>query len=317
MPRGPYAIELPRPDIARYRQSNSGIDYVHRFESGRSGPHVLVSALTHGNELCGAVALDFLLRHEVRPLRGALTLVFVNVAAYERFDPENPTASRFVDEDFNRLWTKETLDGPRKSAELARARALRPVFTRADALLDIHSMSTFHEPIILCNGLPRERDLARRMGYPAAVACGPVYAPGKRIIDADMFQDPDGSRTALLVECGQHWAAATGRAALDSALYFLKALDIIDPGFADAHLTTRSPPPQRMLDITHGIAAETDRFRFLSDFVGMEQFPEAGTAIALDGDKEIRTPYDDCVLIMPNHRARKGQRAMRLAREVP
>ena len=46
---------LPR-DLTPYREGNTGIDYVHRFESGRPGPHVLVNALTHGNEFCGMVA---------------------------------------------------------------------------------------------------------------------------------------------------------------------------------------------------------------------------------------------------------------------
>lgn len=311
-----YPIELSRPDISHYRRGNAGVDYVHRFDSGRPGPHVMVNGLTHGNELCGAIAVDFLLRHDVRPRRGKLTLGFANVAAYERFDPDNPTLSRFVDEDFNRLWTEETLDGPRQSAELARARELRPVYENVDCLLDIHSMSTLHEPIILCNGLPKERELARRVGYPAAVACGPVYAPGKRIIDSTAFQNPNDGKTALLVECGQHWASCTGTAALDTTLYFLKALDLIDPDFADAHIQTKPPAPQRMMDITHGIAAETDEFRFAADYLGLERFDEAGTVVAFDGGREIRTPYDDCILVMPNHRARKGQRAMRLAKLV-
>ena len=49
-----------------------------------------------------------------------------------------PIASRFVDEDFNRLWAPATLDGPRQSTELARARILRPIVDAADFLLDIH-----------------------------------------------------------------------------------------------------------------------------------------------------------------------------------
>ncbi|MEI7764917.1 MAG: succinylglutamate desuccinylase, partial [Comamonadaceae bacterium] len=38
---------LPR-DLSAYRQGNIGVDYVHRFDSGKPGPHVLVNALTHG-----------------------------------------------------------------------------------------------------------------------------------------------------------------------------------------------------------------------------------------------------------------------------
>ena len=128
-----YPIELEPPDIRRYRASNCGIEYVSSFDSGKAGPHLMLSALTHGNELCGAIALDWLLRQGVRPLAGRLTLAFVNVAAYARFDRSNPSASRCVDEDFNRVWSAEALEGARDSVELRRARELRPLIDSVDA----------------------------------------------------------------------------------------------------------------------------------------------------------------------------------------
>ena len=57
---------LPR-DLSAYRQGNTGIPYVHRFESGKPVPHVLINALTHGNELCGMTAATHLLDTGVRP----------------------------------------------------------------------------------------------------------------------------------------------------------------------------------------------------------------------------------------------------------
>jgi predicted deacylase len=135
-----YPIELTKPDICRWRASRTGIDYVHSFDSGLPGPHVMINALTHGNEMCGAIALDTLLRADLRPCRGRLTLSFANVLAYEKFDPTDPDATRYVDEDMNRLWAAEVLDGPRNSLELRRARALRPLIDTVDFLFDIHSM---------------------------------------------------------------------------------------------------------------------------------------------------------------------------------
>ncbi|MFM8344841.1 MAG: succinylglutamate desuccinylase, partial [Betaproteobacteria bacterium] len=87
---------LPR-DLSAYRRGNTGVDYVHRFESGRPGPHVLINALTHGNEFCGMVAACHLLDSGVRPLQGTLTISFANVAAYESFDPLDPFKSRQID----------------------------------------------------------------------------------------------------------------------------------------------------------------------------------------------------------------------------
>ena len=134
------ATEYPVPDIAPYRRGNTGIDYVHTFDSGRLGPHVMINALTHGNEVCGAYAVDRLFRWETRPARGKLTLSFANVDAFSRFSRERPADSRWVDEDFNRVWSDDKLDGARASAELVRARVLRPLIAAADLLLDLHSM---------------------------------------------------------------------------------------------------------------------------------------------------------------------------------
>src|SRR2546423_10547969 len=55
-PHNPDTFELIPRDLRPYREGNTCVDYVHRFESGRPGPHVLVNALTHGNEFCGMVA---------------------------------------------------------------------------------------------------------------------------------------------------------------------------------------------------------------------------------------------------------------------
>ena len=47
---------------------------------------------------------------------------------------------------------------------------------------------------------------------------------------------------------------------------------------------------------------------------GMMVIGRRDTPIARDGGREIRTPYDDCVLIMPTRRPRKGETAVRLGR---
>jgi len=44
--------------------------------------------------------------------------------------------------------------------------------------------------------------------------------------------------------------------------------------------------------------------------------PKAGTLLARDGGVEVTTPYDDCVLIMPTRRPKKGETAVRLGRCV-
>ena len=54
-PRLPV-IEVAFPDLGRWATGNTGIPYVFTFAATRPGPHVLVQALTHGNEVCGRCA---------------------------------------------------------------------------------------------------------------------------------------------------------------------------------------------------------------------------------------------------------------------
>ena len=65
-----YSVSLVPPDISSYRTCNTGVDYIHQFDSGKPGPHVMISSVVHGNELCGAIAVDHMLQNNVRPVKG-------------------------------------------------------------------------------------------------------------------------------------------------------------------------------------------------------------------------------------------------------
>lgn len=311
-----YPVEIDPPDISGYRDGNTGVAYVTTFDAGLAGPHVMVNALTHGNELCGAFALDFLFRRRVRPRRGRLTLAFANVAAYETFDPANPGAARFLDEDFNRLWDRDTLDGPRDSVELGRARELRPIVDKVDFLLDIHSLQHPNAPLMLCGAMARGRRLAFALGAPATVVSDRGHAAGRRLRDYGGFSHPRSRKNALLVECGQHWRQETMATAIEIALRFLAHLEVIEPAWARRFLPAAAPAPQRLIEVTAAVTVTTDCFAFTEPFLGDEVVPRAGTVIAHDGERTIRTPYDDCVLVMPSRRLWPGQTAVRLGRLV-
>src|SRR6201984_1327167 len=293
VPEPTYKVELTPPDIEPYRAGNTGIDYVTTFDSGIAGPHVLVTALTHGNEICGAVALDRLFRAGLQPRQGKLTLAFDNIAAYRSFDSRVPTASRYVDEDFNRLWSAATLDGERQSVELARARALRPFVDAADFLLDIHSMQYATAPLMLAGTLERSMMLARRVGIPELIVCDAGHAAGPRMRDYGGFGDPGSSKTALLIEAGQHWERRAAEIASDVMLRFLVTLGTLTEdearplGGPDFDAT----PRQRVIEVTEAVTIEGDDFEFAGDFRGLEVLPQKGMLIGRDGAREVRTPY--------------------------
>ncbi len=309
-------VELSAPDISAYKAGNTGLDYITTLDSGAPGPHVMVNAVTHGNELCGAIVVDFLFRQGVRPLRGKLSLGFANYQAFLGFDPARPTASRFVDEDFNRLWSPDVLDGPRDSRELRRAREMRPFIETVDFLLDLHSMQQDCPPLMLSGPLAKGQAFAARIGFPAHVVSDDGHAAGRRMRDYGAFGDDASPRNALLVECGQHWAADSAAVSLETTLRFLRALDMVDPEFTAAHLPNGAIPPQRFIEVTETVTVASDRFEFVGPFQGLEIIPKAGDLIGHDGGAPLRAPYDDCVLIMPSPRPRAGQTAVRLGRFV-
>ena len=305
-----YPVELPAPNIERYRAGNTGVPFFQCWDSGVPGPQVMITSLVHGNELCGAVALDRLHQSEIRPRRGRLTVGFANVAAYGAFDPSYPTLSRFIYEDLNRLWDVDTLQSSRSSLELARARAIRPLVDQAEFLLDLHSMQNATEPLLLAGLAESGVALARKVGFPETVVSDGGHSLGARLRDYGRFADPNGNCAALLVECGQHWEARSAPVAFETTLRFLAATGIVDFEDVSDHLE-RSPKRQRFIRVTEAVTVVTQNFSFNQTFRGMEIIPKAGTVLGHDGDREVETPFDNCVLIMPSSRLAPGQTAVR------
>jgi predicted deacylase len=310
----PVDVAIAVPDLRPWAAGNV-LPGVWSFTADATGPHVAVVALTHGNEIGGASAMERWLREGLRPARGRLSLVLANLAAYTRFDPQDPTASRFIDEDLNRLWDRETLDGPRRSCELGRARALRPLFDTVDVLLDLHSMLWPSDPLILAGRPWRARQLGIALGLPPMVVADQGHAAGARLIDYAPFALEAGSATALLVEAGRHWEAGTVAVVEQATARLLRLTGTVAAADAvlAAPLTTAAAMP-RVVEVTQTVTARTAEFAFLHPYRGCDVVPARNTLIALDGEEEIRTPYDECMLVMPSLRTLPGQTAVRLAR---
>ena len=309
----PFEVELQPPKLDAWREGNTGIPGFTTFTSRDAGPHVALIALTHGNEIAGAIALARVLREGIRICRGRLTLGFANLAAFDRFDGRQPTASRFVEEDLNRIWDSAVLDGPRRSLELGRAREIRPLIDTVDLLLDLHSMLWPSDPLMLCGESEKGRRLAHGIGVPPLVVADRGHASGRRLIDYARFTSPKTDAAAVLIEAGQHWKAPT----VDMMLAAIGGL-VRHAGLVDS-LPAWLPPPtsgvsQRYAEVTAAVTATSGNFTFLRPFRGGDMIPARNTLIALDGTAEIRTPHDDCLLVMPSLRPSRGHTAVRLAR---
>lgn len=308
-------VELTAPDISPWKEGGTGVDWVHVLDSGKPGPQVLIQALTHGNEICGAIAVDWLLSQGFMPQIGRLTVVFGNVQAYQRFNAADPFPSRYVDEDFNRVWGDDALMGPRDSAELRRARQLRPFVDAADYLLDIHSMSDACAPLMVCGTADKNADYARALGMPAILLIDTGHPAGLRMVERGAYGDPLSAKRALLIECGQHWESAAANVAVDSLVRFLGLTGLASETWVTQHVRLPLPARQRLVRVTEAVVARSKDFHFLLPTHGLQVLEKAGTPLAQDGDHVWLTPYDDCVLVMPGTKNLKaGGTAVRLGR---
>ena len=311
------ALEVLPRDLSAYRAGNTGVDYVHRFDSGRPGPHVLINALTHGNEICGMVAATHLLDAGVRPKIGTLTVSFAHVEAYAAFRPEAPFANRQLVHNLNRIWSDEWLDGPEQSPELRRARELRPVVAAADHILDIHSTSQDVAPFWVYPDFERNGRAALALGAASGVALHLLMPQGlgsgtPLIQHGRHGQAGDGAGVALVVECGQHFLRASAEVATRAALSFLAHFGLVDAPEPDA----ATPAEQRRFELLQTCMVRTPAFRFTRPLVGLETFAP-GELIATDGEAgEIRAPCDDCTVMMPTREPIVGREAVYLTRPL-
>jgi hypothetical protein len=75
------------------------------------------------------------------------------------------------------------------------------------------------------------------------------------------------------------------------------------------------PGALKVVRVTEPVVAPTMDFRFAADYTGLEMFSEAGTVIGWRDGEPVKTPYPNCVLVMPSVRQlRPGVTVVRLGK---
>jgi predicted deacylase len=304
-------------NLGNLSSNNTGTDGVWRFDSKRAGPCVLITALIHGNEICGALAMkdliDSLQTQRVRLMRGSLIIAFSNLAAYARFDASDLHSSRFVDEDMNRIWSAEKLVSHEALATSERRRAseLLPFIHEADFHLDLHSMHDPGDPLLLTGLLAKNRAFAKTLNLPAHIIVDAGHSDGVRL--RDYRPEP----ISLLIECGFHLAPSSYQVAKLSTARFLEVAGLLFSNALWPEIIQDEPFDQKTVQVTEAVVARTMALRFASPWQNMQTVPHQGTQIAIDGDVVFTTPFDDCTLIMPSlKQLRPGVTVVRYARDL-
>jgi hypothetical protein len=258
-----------------------------------------------------------LLVEGIRPARGMLTVAFCNLAAFDRFDPERVDASRFVEQDMNRVWSDAVLSAG-ETLDARRAATIAPFVHEADWVLDLHSMHEPSPPLLLCGMQERNLELAAKMRSPQHVVVDAGHSNGVRMRDYRDFGVLQDTRTrSLLIECGTHTDPASHSVARDSVFRFLRESEVLEPHVLEV-LAPRwlqpDAPSQWVLQVTGAVVANSSDFKFVRRFAGLEVIPAAGSTIGWNDGVAVVTPYPDCVLVMPSTRqAAKGVTVVRFA----
>ena len=310
-----YPVEITGPDISCYKKVGTGPNYIVTIDSGFSGPHVMVSAIVHGNEPCGAIANDWFLKHDFRPLKGKISLGFMNIEAYEAFDTDNPNKTRWVDEDFNRLWGPGVLEDHtrKKTYEFHRANEVKEMISSVDFLLDIHSMQTPSVPLMMAGMFKKGVEFAKKVGMEISIISDSGHKEGMRLRDYNLFSNEQSKKNALLVECGQHWETSSKKMAIKTLIKFLRSFKIMKEEFGFEYLSENlNDKFTHILKVEKIVTINTNNFVFEKNWIGFEKLKK-GTIVARDGNKIISAPFDETFLIMPTKRFIKGKTAVRLA----
>jgi predicted deacylase len=303
--------------------NHEGVSGVLRIDSGRPGPQVGITACTHGNEPSGLAAIWHLLGEgdlRLRLRRGSVLLMLNNLEAAQRYfaHPEFATLRsqdagskaltsewlektfgdfRSVDHNMNRLPPDHWTDCS-KAYEFARVEQLRPIFTRFDTALDIHSTTQPMQPIIvavkgdwMAAGLPISTVIDGfvkvQIGRPVSWYYGAADATGPMVA----------------VETGTHAELGALRLAIECAEAFLQATGVVDGGAGAPDV-----PAYEVNEVLARIEVPSASYELVRVFHAWDTL-NAGEVIAIGPGAPVRCPCDGRVLFPPAGRTMSNQRA--------
>ena len=265
-------------------------------------PYVGVGGSMHGNEPCGARAIEQIAnafqRGELEPNRGTIFLIHANPEATSIGRRHTPGG-----EDLNRLWDfgfTETLREDAWGYEHHRVLELKEVLAELDILLDLHSAGISTPPFGVSNGEARIDEIAKRVGISYLVQSW--YGLADTVILGFLML---AGIPAMSVECGAHDDPEIIDTAKRIAMSFLRETGAIDDG------RPTNGTEVRTVHVLERITKPSDEFKFGAPWKGFQQL-EPGTLLGRDRVTEIRVGQP-CYAVLPNEDVDVGDDVIYLA----
>jgi len=296
------------------------------YDSGRSGPLLLVTAAIHGNEPAGVTALQrvFATLEKLQPrIEGRIVGLVGNLGALQR-------QVRYLDIDMNRLWSPRAVKAllaadpaldnaeQREQRELIAEMELELARPATEVLhLDLHSTSGAGPPFTVVDARPDNQRAAQALPVPAIL--GLLKNVEGTVLDFAAARE----FPCLVLEGGQNEAASTPdhhEAALWLLMHSLgmfKELPGIDLNGLRARLEQSvSGLPAAVEICLRYHVEEGERFTMLPGFRSFQPVRQ-GELLAMGGKsgvREIRCPLGS-ILLMPRYQG-QGADGFFLARAV-
>lgn len=301
-------LALHQQHLAAFESmANTETPYVVRVDSGVPGPHLFFGCGNHGNEHAGVQAAleikNAVDSGKMALQRGSVDFALVNPDAYG-------LNKRFIQQDGNRLYTArnlasgfpDTVEGRRGAVIVEHLKQMRGLLA---AILDFHSVSVGDLRIFVYNRAnPRNAEIARSLP--------PVF----NYIFSYLRRDVDGALGDLgehfgadgySFECGGHNSPlATAR-----ALFFIQeaieryglGIDGAFPQIPDEALVLNQ---QMVRYETLGPIVPEEGFAFVGEDVRTGTRLRAGQVYAVASGGREYAAEQDCVIVMPDTKAKAG-----------
>lgn len=258
------------------------------FDSKEPGPNLVIMAGVHGDETCGLNAFGAIFP-TFKPLRGRVTFIIGNPKAVE-------VSRREFEGNLNRMFRpdSEITEVERDTYEYKRSRELMPILAEADALLDIHSSTTEQTvPFVICE--KQSFEVVTKLPVEIVVSGIDVLHP----TGTDAFVNQSGG-LGICIECGNHNDPKVTDVAIEAINTFINYFNVV----LDKNNNVINK--QRFVH-ADWIYRNKENFTLSKDFKEFEKVNK-GSVIGLDGEKEIKAPYNG-VILFPHNRKEKNTEA--------
>jgi len=251
---------------------------IYTLESNKPGPTISIMGAIHGDEFCGAQAIEEI-KDSLQITKGKVHMIIANRPALEQ-------NTRQINFNMNRIFQDNLPPEVKQKYEFARAQEIRGILDQSDMLLDIHSSGPGSQPFIITEA--NSFKYITNLEFTNVLTGIDAFHPGST--DGYMFNQ---NKVGICIECGFNQDPNSVRIAKQGIHDFLGTLDMID---LNQPLIQH---PKSIYKSAFIYSSQTENFKLTKDFVDFEHVP-ANSPIATESNQIVEFNQDYHILFARN-----------------